>query len=288
MKNLTKALLTAGVAMYAGTAWAGYTAQNREDNYAIENNYDNKRVLEFDADGLQRRNDVMTTFDEFWGDSVDVKHVTLAGTNTTVAVTPTVVEGDLGYLINTTGSSGASPSLLYTINGSQFCTGKNFDTQDGGLVGEASVRLGSTTAVAVFVGFTDTNAIEFPGTISGTTVTNNATDAVGFIYDTSSTADNWIGVAASGDATATVAANVDTGTSPSTAFQKLKVKIGSDGLAQFAINDVYIGSVANAMASSATNLAFCVSADTRTGASKTVVTDYINVKKTRPARGSSD
>lgn len=78
-----------------------------------------------------------------------------------------------------------------------------------------SLLLSAYTTVYFFAGFTDTlpgTTLELPITLSGTTFTTTATDAVGFMFDTAATTDTirLTGVANNVDAT-----HVDTGIAPS-------------------------------------------------------------------------
>lgn len=68
------------------------------------------------------------------------------------------------------------------------------------------VKLASIASVSCFFGFTDTKSLEQAvySAGSGNTLTSDATDAVGFMFDTAMTAANWwaVGVANDVDATA--------------------------------------------------------------------------------------
>jgi len=77
-------------------------------------------------------------------------------------------------------------------NRSQITTGLNHLVSDGSI--RVQWRVKNQTAVttrALFIGLTDTVSLENPIQLSGTTFTSNATDAVGFVFDTAATTDVW-------------------------------------------------------------------------------------------------
>jgi hypothetical protein len=115
----------------------------------------------------------------------------------------------------------------------QLTMGLNHKPASGGL--RFATRLRSTTDAltrAYFVGWTDTVAAENPIEISGTTITANATDAVGFVYDTATTdPDNWYFIGVKGGVvTALTKVQFDgKPIAPSTAWQNFVVDVTPDG-----------------------------------------------------------
>jgi hypothetical protein len=74
----------------------------------------------------------------------------------------------------------------------QITTGLNHLVSDGSI--RVQWRVKNVTAIltrALFIGLTDTVSLENPIQLSGTTFTSNATDAVGFVFDTAATTDVW-------------------------------------------------------------------------------------------------
>lgn len=103
------------------------------------------------------------------------------------------------------------------------------DSAGGTTVVEARLRIKSAvTTVSCFFGLTDSTSLEEPFTNSADTITSNATDAGGFLFDTDATTDQWWGVAVdsdtddTGNATLGVAPTADT-------WQILRMEISNDG-----------------------------------------------------------
>jgi hypothetical protein len=103
------------------------------------------------------------------------------------------------------------------------------DSAGGTTTIEARIRIKSAvTNVAVGFGLTDSIALEEPFSNSADTITSNATDAVGFLYDTSATTDTWWGCAV--DSNTDDTGNATTGTLPvADAWQILRIEISNDG-----------------------------------------------------------
>jgi len=135
----------------------------------------------------------------------------------------------------------------------------------------------SVANVQYFIGLTDvlaTTTLEQPITLSGTTLTTAATDAVGFVYDTDATNDTWHlqGVKADTDTAllnSTIVPVVDT-------WAVYRIEVSSTGTASFYINDVLVGEVANAVTTTVA-LTPVVEAMARTTTVKEVQIDYIDV-----------
>jgi hypothetical protein len=107
-----------------------------------------------------------------------------------------------GTAVGTIGSTTASMA----VSGIQLDRGLAWRADQGDLVFETRIKLSAITNIAVFVGFTDqTAALEMPiqSAASADTFTTNATDAIGFMFDTSMATDDWwiTGVANDVDAT---------------------------------------------------------------------------------------
>jgi hypothetical protein len=178
-------------------------------------------------------------FEDFMGDVApsDVNYT--EGTDTTTA------DGAIVALVNgvfrlTAGDSAGT----IAADGAQLNTELNWKVSAGKLVMEARVSIAAITTVSCFVGLTDTKALEAPFSLSGTTFTSNATDAVGFLFDTAATTDTirLVGVKADTDATAqdtSVAFVADT-------YKVLRVEINSDGAATFYINGLQVGTLMSA------------------------------------------
>jgi hypothetical protein len=178
-------------------------------------------------------------FEDFMGDVAPSEVNYTEGTDTTTA------DGAIVALVNgvfrlTAGDSAGS----IAADGAQLNTELNWKVSQGKLVMEARVSIAAITTVSCFVGLTDTKALEAPFSLSGTTFTSNATDAVGFLFDTAATTDTirLVGVKADTDATAQ-----DTGVAfVADTYKVLRVEINSDGAATFYINGLQVGTLMSA------------------------------------------
>jgi len=228
----------------------------------------------------QRRPDkLVKLFDDFLGDVIADQWAVVEGadTGTSDAV---VTNGIGGTLVMTTGDSA---TVTYAGNGIQITQGAyyNWKAANGGLRMEARLKVSAITNVALFVGFTDLGTFEGPIESAGSadTITTNATDAVGFMFDTRmSTDDIWlVGVANDTDAT-----KQDTSTAlVADTYITLGVEINADGDADFFINGAKVGSrMADAVTASVA-LTPTIAATSITTATRTVTVDYIDVEMHR-------
>ncbi len=194
-----------------------------------------------------------------------------------------------------TGGSGGSTAITAAVNGVLRITTDDQTTGDrialthqlnwqasdsGPLVLEARVKsVTAITARAYFIGFTDVLAasttVEIPIEQSSEILTSNADNAVGFMYDTDSTYDNWYGVGSKSTVDATA---LNTGQAPAAAgtYETLRVVVDVTGSATFFINGVYVGAVADAVTST-TDLTPVVMVESRAGAAKILDLDYLHV-----------
>src|SRR5690606_21692288 len=93
------------------------------------------------------------------------------------------------------------------------------------------VKSTATVTRALFVGFTDTVSLEMPIEISVGTVTANATDAVGFVYDTAGTNPGWRFISVKGGVVNEAEVQLADGETPtlSTEWQNFAIYISHDG-----------------------------------------------------------
>lgn len=150
----------------------------------------------------------------------------------------TVTEAVNGTVVGTIGDTTASMA----VSGVQLDSGACWKANQGDLVFEAKVKMSAITDIAVFVGLTDqVAALEMPiqSAASANTITTNATDAVGFMFDTSMTADTWwlVGVANDVDATAQ-----NTSTAPvADTYATFRIELSAAGVATFYLNGTAVG-----------------------------------------------
>lgn len=207
-------------------------------------------------------------FDDFLGDVLADQWTVTAGSDSPAA--GALTEAVYGKCRLTTGDSNAS----LAADGVQLTSFLNWKATNG-LVFEARLQVSAITNLQLFVGLTDQrSALEMPATLSGTTYTTVATDAVGFLFDTAATTDTIRAVGVANDVDAT---HVDTGLAYVAATDKvLRIVIDRAQTAKFYIDGTLVATVAAAVRASQP-LAIVVAAraagDT---VSKTVDIDYIS------------
>jgi hypothetical protein len=184
-----------------------------------------------------------------------------------------------GTVVGTIGDTTASMAVA----GVQLDSGLNWKANQGDLVFEARVKISAITDIAVFVGLTDqVGALEMPiqSAASANTITTNATDAVGFMFDTSMTADTWwlVGVANDVDATAQ-----NTGTAPvADTYVTLRVELTSAGVATFYLNGTAVGSAMTGAVTATVALTPVIAGFNRTtSGTPTITADWIYVSANR-------
>lgn len=189
---------------------------------------------------------VVAAFDDFIDGAIaDRAFVATEGTDSVTSDLTLLAGGIGGVLRFTTGDTGTG----YAADAEQV-TGSRLVWQavNGSLVFETRLKLSAITTCYVFIGFTDTVAAALEQPIfsaGGTTFTTNATDAVGFMFDTGMTVDNWwcTGVANNVDSVM-----VDSGKAPvADKYQTFRIEVDNLGNAIFYIDDVTVGRVALAV-----------------------------------------
>jgi hypothetical protein len=118
-----------------------------------------------------------------------------------------------------------------------------------------------------------------PFTLSGTTLTSNATDAVGVLFDTAATNDNWhlVGVAADVDA------SMENTTIPPVAgtFETWRIEISATGVSSFYRNGTLVGSAMDSSVTASVGLTPVIAAFSRTSDSKNIDIDTVLVQAQR-------
>ena len=221
---------------------------------------------------------VVSLHDDFLGEEIDAyRWQSLIGTDSTCAQAILEQDQARGLARLTTGvDAGATMAL----NGCQLQSALNWAANQGGLVFEAKLLMSAITNVVVFLGLTDqVAALEMPFTQSGTTLTSNATNAVGVLFDTDSTTDDWwlVGVAADVDAT-----KQDAAVAPVAAtMETWRIEISATGVATFYRNGAVIGTAMTGAVTASVSLTPVIAAFSRGAASRTVDVDFINVQAQR-------
>lgn len=201
------------------------------------------------------------------------------GTDSATSAAAVVSTGIGGVLRLTTGDAGTG----YAADAEQITQNGTFwRASEGGLIIEAKVSLSQITEDYFFFGLTDTTALEAPvvSAGSGNTVTTNATDGVGFMFDTRMTTDNWwlVGVANDVDATpqnSTFAPVVNT-------YETLRIEVDTAGVAVFFRNGVQVGTAMTGAVRPSIALTPVITASKlSTATSITADIDYVMVSKRR-------
>jgi hypothetical protein len=217
-------------------------------------------------------------FDDFVGDVIADQWNTVEGTDSATSDAAILAGGIGGVLRVTTGDAGTG----LAADQIQLTQALQWQASNGGLSIEGRFKLSAITTCYVFFGFTDLVTLEAPimSASSADTLTSNATDAVGFMFDTRMSTDNWwaVGVATDVDATAqnlAVAPVADT-------YAVFRIELSSAGVATFFYNGNRIGAKMTGAVTAAADLTptFTVG-KTSVAASMTADIDYIHVSMDR-------
>ena len=179
-------------------------------------------------------------------------------------------------LVAITGDAGTG----YAADGTQAIALAGYVPSAGAITVEARIKLSAITSVAMFFGLTDqAAALEAPieSAASADTITTNATDAVGFMFDTSMSTDNiWlVGVNNNVDETAqnsALAFVADT-------YRTLRVTLNTSGDATFYIDGTAIGTVMTTAVATGVTLYPTICAAARSTASRTLTADYLYARQ---------
>lgn len=249
----------------------------------IKNNRTGKFPIRWhDRGGLSLSpSDYVHLYDHFTGDALDARWSGGAGTDAQ-AVAPAIAAAVGGTVRLTSGNTGSGDDNG-AIDASSLTHDLNWKATNGGLRMSARLKMVTTVSTAYcFVGFTDTLATttkEYPFKMNGTTLTSTASNACGFLYDSTATNDVWqlVGVATDTDATTALATTGGSSIAPvADTFQKFALEVDTDGTMYGYINDALVGTVASAVTTTAA-LTPCVVAGTNATAVQSVDVDYIEV-----------
>jgi lipoprotein-anchoring transpeptidase ErfK/SrfK len=216
--------------------------------------------------------------DDFLGDVIADQWSAAEG-NDDLAVIAAINSQPNGVVRQVTGDT-----VTLSESGVSLTHGLNWRASNGGLIFEARIiPITAVTTVCYFVGLTDTLAtttLELPATLSTTTITYVADNAVGWLYDTAATTDVFYGVGVK--ATSGIAfANAVVGSAPvADTAMTLRIEVTSSGAAEFFQDGVSKGTLANAVTST-TQLTPIVAAMARTTSSRTLDVDYIYCQQDR-------
>ena len=217
-----------------------------------------------------------TQFDDFNGKTISTIWDVQKGSDG--ACVDFAISAATNGMIRATMGAGAGASMA--ANGVQLCSALNWKAEQGNLVFEAKVKISAITNISVFVGLTDqVAALESPATLSTTTFTTNATDAVGFLFDTAATTDT---IRCVGVADGTDASHQDTGLAyVADTYKTFRIEVTTGGVASFYIDGAKVGSALADAVSADVALTPVIASFTRSAASATIDADYIFVQQDR-------
>lgn len=217
-----------------------------------------------------------TLWDDFLGDVIADQWSAAKGSDNEAVIAAINAQANGAIRLTSGDTTTVAESL------SSLTHGLNWKAANGNLVFEAKVTPVSSVAnVAYFIGFTDvlaTTTLEEPASLSGTTYTTTATDAVGFLFDTAATTDTWRAVGVANDVDAT---HVNTGTAPTAdTAETFRIEIDVAGTASFFRNGVKVATVAAAVTPSVA-LTPVITVMARTTTSKSIDVDYVFTQQDR-------
>lgn len=223
-------------------------------------------------------------FDDFLGDVLQDPWNAVEGSDTDGA--QAVLAGGIGGLLRlTSGNDDANGTQATDASG--VTSYLNWQASNGDLVFQTRIKVSRITDAYIFAGFTDVITAELPViAASGTTITTNATDAVGFLFDTNFTADTWhlVGVATDVDATRQALSSAPVADD----FVTLRIEVTSGGKASFFINGAQVGTQMSGAVTAAADLTPCVYVSNADGTNAvTLDVDYIFASMNRAADGDA-
>lgn len=223
--------------------------------------------------------------EEFLGDVLKDEWNAVEGSDTDGA--QAVLAGGIGGVLRlTSGNDDANGTQATCASG--VTSYLNWQASNGGLAMQARVKISRITNSYLFVGFTDVITAELPVISAGSaeTVTTNATDAVGFLFDTNFTTDTFHLVGVANDVDATVQTLTDAPVADD--YLTLRVEVDASGAALFYINGKVVGSKMTGAVTPANDLTPAVYVSNADGTSTvTLDVDYIHVSMNRAADGDA-
>lgn len=228
--------------------------------------------------------DKVALFDDFLG---DVLADEWAAVETDTDGAQAVLAGGIGGVLRiTSGNDDGNVVVLPDLSG--VTSYLNWQASNGGLRMITRVKVSRITLAYIFVGFTDLVTIEAPVISAGATdtITTNATDAVGFMYDTAMATDTFhlVGVANNTDAAIQTLATAPVADD----YITLCVEVSAAGVATFFVNGVQVGTPMSGAVTPAIDLTPCVYVSNTDGTEAvTLDVDYLNVSMNRAADGDA-
>lgn len=221
---------------------------------------------------------IVSFTDDFIGDALDARWNIVEGTDSATSDAAILAGGIGGVLRFTTGDAGTGLAADMI----QMTQALQWQASNGGLAIEARFKLSAITNCYCFFGFTDVVTLEAPiiSAASGDTFTTTASDAVGVMFDTRMSTDNWWLTGVAGDTDATMQ---NSGYAPvADTYEVWRIEVSATGVASFYRNGVAVGSAMSGAVTAATDLTPTFNiGKTSVTASMTADMDYIHVAMLR-------
>lgn len=179
-------------------------------------------------------------------------------------------------------TTGAGSTHTEAVNGSGIVANRNFLVSNGGLVCEwRAGKISALTSQSIYLGLTDADTLLAPFTITGTTVTANATNAAGFVEDAAATGGsaklNAVAVNAGGSGqSVNLGIDVDTA-----AFHLYRVEIDALGNAMYYVDGAWVATIALAVATTSLLAPALNMFSEATTGSQTIDADYVWAQSVR-------
>lgn len=263
----------AGFALVSSVALANYQMRQNDEGIEFRNfNEARTEAFELDRHSLIKMDRYARHYDDFLGDVLADEWTPNSGTVAAdPAITSNSINGELGIISSFTNAG-------YAADGAQINSALNYQADQGGLVMEAYVKPSSTTSQTIFIGFTDSASLEQPLNFStGVATQASATDAVGFLFDSVNTTQQWYGVGVDTGVTATAVA---TGISMTAAYKTFKVAVDTSGNATMYIDGDLVATIGDAL-SATVQLTPIVSVQSNDAVTTTVSVDYLQAQQKR-------
>lgn len=227
---------------------------------------------------------VAAFFDDFLGD-VLADQWNAIETDTDGA--QAVLAGGIGGVLRvTSGNDDGNGVVLPDLSG--VTSYLNWQASNGGLEFQCRFKMSRITDAYAFIGFTDLVTVEAPIISAGSvdTLTSNATDAVGFMFDTNQTTDTFhlVGVATDVDATRQAISTAPVADD----YATFRIEISAAGAATFYINGLQVGVTMSGAVTAGADLTPIIAVSNQDGTSAlTAEIDYIFTGMNRAVDGDN-
>lgn len=225
-------------------------------------------------------------FDDFEGDAggLSARWIQRKGSNNPAAPAP--LSGAIGGVCRFT--SGAAGTGLAADENSLVQT-LQWSCANGGMELQTRIKLSAITTCWAFLGFCDVaSSVQIPiqSAASADTFTNNATNAVGFMFDTNMSTKNWWAVGVNAGVGAT---NQNLAIAPAaTQYQTFRIGLDASGNASFFLNGNPIGTrMAAAYAPATIMTPILAVGKNSVAAAMTMDVDYAHVAMARNSDGAA-